>query len=162
MQGTKLFILDSITSHRRYMLDRVFWVQPHLHTLTYWGHDKTANVLQATFSIAFSWMKMYKFRLRFPRSVFPRVKLAMFQHWLAWRRSDDKPLSETMMVSLLTHICVTRPQRVNTYTEQRTRSISSMESHLGFYSAFPDIGNYFPISGIWIPDIGKSISDIGK
>ena len=37
-----------------------------------------------------------------------------------------------------------------------------MESHLGFYSAFPDIGNYFPISGIRIPDIGKSISDIGK
>ena len=30
-----------------------------------------------------------------------------------------------------------------------------MESHLGFYSSFPDIGNYFPISGIRIPDIGK-------
>ena len=37
-----------------------------------------------------------------------------------------------------------------------------MESHLGFYSAFPDIRNYFPISGIGIPDIGKSISDIRK
>ena len=35
---------------------------------------------------------------------------------------------------------------------------SSMESHLGFYSTLPDIGNYFPISGIGIPDIGKSIS----
>ena len=31
---------------------------------------------------------------------------------MAWRRSDDKPLSEPMMVSLLTHICVTRPQWV--------------------------------------------------
>ena len=30
----------------------------------------------------------------------------------AWRRSGDKPLSEPMMVSLLTHICVTRPQWV--------------------------------------------------
>ena len=30
----------------------------------------------------------------------------------AWRRPGDKPLSETMMVSLLTHICVTRPQWV--------------------------------------------------
>ena len=29
---------------------------------------------------------------------------------LAWRRSGDKPLSETMMVNLLTHICVTRLQ----------------------------------------------------
>ena len=32
---------------------------------------------------------------------------------LAWRRSGDKPLSEPMMASLLTHICVTRPQWVN-------------------------------------------------
>ena len=33
---------------------------------------------------------------------------------MAWRRSGDKPLSEPMIVSLLTHICVTRPQWVNT------------------------------------------------
>ena len=33
---------------------------------------------------------------------------------MAWRRPGDKPLSEAMMVSLLTHICVTRPQWVNT------------------------------------------------
>ena len=31
---------------------------------------------------------------------------------MAWRRPGDKPLSEAMMVSLLTHICVTRPQWV--------------------------------------------------
>ena len=31
---------------------------------------------------------------------------------MAWRRSGDKPLSESMMVSSLTHICVTRPQCV--------------------------------------------------
>ena len=29
---------------------------------------------------------------------------------MAWSRSGDKPLSEPMMVSLLTHSCVTRPQ----------------------------------------------------
>ena len=29
---------------------------------------------------------------------------------MAWRRLGDKPLSEPMMVSLLTHICVSRPQ----------------------------------------------------
>ena len=33
---------------------------------------------------------------------------------MAWRRPGDKPLSEPMMVSLLMHICVTRPQWVNT------------------------------------------------
>ena len=32
---------------------------------------------------------------------------------MAWRRSGDKPLSEPMMVWLLRHICVTRPQWVN-------------------------------------------------
>ena len=31
---------------------------------------------------------------------------------MAWRRSGDKPLSEPVMVSLLTHICVTQPQWV--------------------------------------------------
>ena len=33
---------------------------------------------------------------------------------MAWRRSGNKPLSEPMMVRLLTHICVTQPQLVNT------------------------------------------------
>ena len=32
---------------------------------------------------------------------------------VAWRRSGEKPLSEPMMVILLTHICVARPQWVN-------------------------------------------------
>ena len=34
---------------------------------------------------------------------------------MAWRRSGDKPLSEPMMVSLMTHICVARPQWVNNF-----------------------------------------------
>ena len=38
---------------------------------------------------------------------------ALFQ-MMAWRRPGDKPLSEPMMVSSLTHICVTRPQLVKT------------------------------------------------
>ena len=37
--------------------------------------------------------------------------LALFQI-MAWRRPGDKPLSEAMLVSLLTHICVIRPQWV--------------------------------------------------
>ena len=34
---------------------------------------------------------------------------------MAWRRPGAKPLSEPVMVSLLTHICVTLPQLVNQY-----------------------------------------------
>ena len=33
---------------------------------------------------------------------------------MAWRRPGDKPLTEPMVVRLLTHICVIRPQWVNT------------------------------------------------
>ena len=34
---------------------------------------------------------------------------------MAWRRPGDKPLSEPRMVSLPTHICVTRPQWINPF-----------------------------------------------
>ena len=38
---------------------------------------------------------------------------------MAWRCLGDKPLSETMMVILLTHICITRPQWVHSLTLRR-------------------------------------------
>ena len=34
---------------------------------------------------------------------------------MAWHRPGDKPLSEPIMVTSLTHICVTRPQWVNSF-----------------------------------------------
>ena len=52
-----------------------------LDPLTHWGRDKMASIFQTTFSIAFSWMKMLKFRLRFHWSLFSRVQLTIFQHW---------------------------------------------------------------------------------
>ena len=36
---------------------------------------------------------------------------------MAWRRPGDKPSSKPMMVSLLTHICVIRPQQVNGFMQ---------------------------------------------
>ena len=57
-----------------------------------------------------AWISL-KISLKF----FPKVRLdnipALVQI-MAWRRPGDKPLSEPMMVSLLTHIWVTRPQWV--------------------------------------------------
>ena len=38
--------------------------------------------------------------------------IPVFVQIMAWRRPGDKPLSELMMFSLLTHKCVTRPQWV--------------------------------------------------
>ena len=43
----------------------------------------------------------------------PINKIPALVQIMAWRRPGDKPLSEPMMVRLLTHICVTRPQWVN-------------------------------------------------
>ena len=40
-------------------------------------------------------------------NIIPALAQAML-----WRRSGDKPLSELIMVSLLTHICIARPQWV--------------------------------------------------
>ena len=42
----------------------------------------------------------------------PINNIPAFVHIMAWGRPGDKPSSEPMMVSLLTQICVTRPQWV--------------------------------------------------
>ena len=85
------------------------------NALTHWGRDKMAAIFQTTFSNGFSWMKMYEFRLTFHWSLFqkgPINNIPTLVQITVWRRSGDKPLSEPMMVSLLTHICVTRPQLI--------------------------------------------------
>ena len=59
------------------------------------------------FSNAFSWIKMYEFRLRFQWNLF-RFQInnipALVQI-ITWRRPGYKPLSGPMVASLLTHIC---------------------------------------------------------
>ena len=44
---------------------------------------------------------------------------------MAWRWPGDKPLSDPMMVSLLTHICVTRPQWWLMYLSTHNMHIAS-------------------------------------
>ena len=78
--------------------------------LIHWSRDKMAAIFQTTFSNAFSWMKMYKFRLRYHWTLFSRVQLAIYQHWFRWWLG--KPLYEPMKVIQLTHRCVIRPQWV--------------------------------------------------
>ena len=47
---------------------------------------------------------------------------------MAWRRPGGKPLSEPVMVSLLTYICVTRPQWINSLTLRDVVIILQMQS----------------------------------
>ena len=54
--------------------------------------------------------------LRFSLKFVPKVRInniPSLVQIMAWCRPGNKPLYEPMMVSLLTHICVTRPQWVN-------------------------------------------------
>ena len=53
-------------------------------SLTHWGRDKMAAIFHTTFSNGFSWMKLFKFRLRFHWSLFPRVQIIIFQHWFRY------------------------------------------------------------------------------
>ena len=61
-----------------------------LNMLTHWGRERMAAISQTTFSNAFSWMKIYEFRLKFHWSLFPRVQLTIFQHWFRqWLGADQ-------------------------------------------------------------------------
>ena len=111
-------------------------------------------IFQTTFSNGFSWMKMYEFRLTFHWSLFLRVKSTIFPalvQIMAWRRSGDKPLSEPMMVSLLTHICVTRPQWVNINKQTRINMwiLISERKH-----------QYKPVTNWMTPHVQTEISNI--
>ena len=55
----------------------------------------------------------------------PKVQINNFPAFvqiMAWCHPGDKPLSEPMMISLPMHICVTRPQRVNSLALERCGS----------------------------------------
>ena len=55
--------------------------RPDSLSLTHRGRDKMATISQTTFSNAFSWMKLYKFWLRFYWILFEMVQLTIFQYW---------------------------------------------------------------------------------
>ena len=77
------------------------------------GRHFADNIFKCIFLNENAWISL-KISLKFV----PKVQInnipALVQI-MAWRRSGDKPLSEPMNVSLLTHICVTRPQWVKVW-----------------------------------------------
>ena len=84
--------------------------------LTHWGRDKMDAISQTTCSSAFFienvWIPI-EISLKFVPKRSNNNNPAFVQI-MAWCRPGDKPLSEPMMIILLTHTCVTRPQWVNT------------------------------------------------
>ena len=77
-----------------------------------------------TFSCAFSWMKfciLIKSSLKFV-PMGPINNIPALVQIMAWCCLGDKPLSEPMLVSLLTQICITRPQWVSNWCDPSTLS----------------------------------------
>ena len=61
-------------------------------------------ISQTAFSNAFSWIKMFLFRVKISLKFVPKCPINNIPTMaliMAWRRPGDKPLSEPMMVSLL-------------------------------------------------------------
>ena len=74
------------------------------------GRHFSDDIFKCIFLNQNAWISL-KISLKFV----PRVRInniPALVEIMAWRRPGDKPLSEPMMVSLLTHICVIRPQWV--------------------------------------------------
>ena len=84
--------------------------------LTHWGREKNGrhfadDIFKRIFLNENIWIPV-KISLKFvPKGSIYNIP-ALVQI-MAWRRPGDKSLSEPMMVNLQTHICVTRPQWVN-------------------------------------------------
>ena len=72
------------------------------------------------------WIKIsLKFVPKGPHNNIPSLVQIM-----AWRRPGDKPLSEAMIVSLLTHICITVPQWVKFNPSSRHWKLLRMKIHI--------------------------------
>ena len=82
---------------------------------------------------------------------------ALFQI-MAWRRPGDEPLSETMMVSSLTHICVTRPQWVNWPALRAGLLCCNFFGQPGSVSKFPP----FLWVKLWVGWVGRGYTEISR
>ena len=91
----------------------------HFSRLTHWGQDKMAAILLRTFWRAFSWMQNVwapnQIWLKFVDKGLINNIQALVQI-MAWSRPGYKSLSEPMMVSLPTIICISQPQWVKMAT----------------------------------------------
>ena len=77
---------------------------------THWGWDFADDICKCIFLNENVWISL-KFSLEFvPKARINNIT-ALIQI-MAWYRSGDKLLSEPMVISLLAHICVTRPHWV--------------------------------------------------
>ena len=108
------------------------------------GRHFADDIFKCSFVNENVWI-LIKFSLKFvPKG--PINYIPALVQIMAWRRLGDKPLFEPMMISLLTHICVTRPRRVKATVIKGKLLVSFSERFLcltsSIYSDIP-IRSYF-------------------
>ena len=117
-QKIDTFSAPNVTNVTNWDLVQTPLIKPSVSYLTYWGRDKMAAIVKTTFSNAFYWMKMYGFRFQCHWRWFLGVQLTQFQHWFRQWLGADQGTTHHMnpwWLSLVTHMCVTRPQCVKLY-----------------------------------------------
>ena len=137
-----LYASSPINCHSIKMPIRI-WLQ----IFTHWGRDKMAAISRRHFQMHFpeSTCKIsITISLKFVAKG-PVNYIAALVQIMAWHRPADKPLSEPMMVSLLTHICVTRPQWVKSIYQPICTNDSDNDSRNRTEDSCP-LG-YFDIKG---------------
>ena len=112
MQTIHATFSHTIDYKLRHILSKLIWL------LTHWGRDQNdCHFANKNFKCIFLneniWI-LIKISLKVVASSPIDNKPALVQI-MAWHRPGDMPLSEPMLVSSLTHICVTQPQWVNDF-----------------------------------------------
>ena len=96
--------------------DLIVKFSPNRMCLTHWGRDEI-NAIFADDIFRCILLNENVFSIKISLKFIPKRSInnnfpALVQI-MAWRRPGDKPLSEPMIVKLMTHICGTRTQWVN-------------------------------------------------
>ena len=87
-----------------------------------------------------------------------KVRINYIPAWvqiMAWRRQGDKPLSGPVMVSLLTHMCITRPQWVKCLVA--TIPVSKGQREVIYIQTIPSIRLHFCHRRNWQHNKNKKV-----
>ena len=102
--------------------------------LTHWGRDRMDAISQTPFLSAFSWMKMYEFRLKFHWSLFLRVQLTIFQHWFRWWLGAGQATSHYLNQWWFIYWCIYASLGLNELNTHNRHSLAGPSRHnLGVY-----------------------------
>ena len=115
-------VISTVMATIRFKSHTMYTPDQHTH----WGRDKMAAISQRPFFNCIFLNENIWISINISLKFVPKGRInnipALVQI-MAWCRLGDKPLSEPMVVELLTHICVTRPQWVNILTPGQAATI---------------------------------------